>query len=349
MERSNPARYDRDVTRRYAPTILDVAERAGVSKSLVSLVMREAPNVSDDKRKAVLAAARELGYRPNAAARSLARQRTYLMGVMVSDFGNPFFSELLEGIEEAALLADFRPLFNTGSRVPEREVMALETLLQLRIEGLVLASPRFDDLLMAEIPRTVPVVVVGKVSSTAGVDVVMNDDHYGARLVVDHLTALGHRRIVHIHGIPGAGAAPRADGFVDAMTAHGLEPILVEGGFTEAAGVAGARAVLDMHELPTAIFAANDVAAVGVMRVMESAGLRIPADISLIGYDNVDLASLEHISLTTVDQPRREMGTIAVEMLLERIEGRRSRGKRVTVEPTLVERATTAPPRDGRP
>lgn len=323
------------------PTILDVAERAGVSKSLVSLVMRNAPNVSDDKRQAVLEAARELGYRPNAVARSLVQQRTNVIGVMVSDFANPFFSELLEGLEEAAEGAGYRALFNTGSRIPEREAAAVDTLLELRSDGLVLASPQLSDADIQRIPRSVPTVMVGTDTRVAGIDVVMNDDRHGARLVVDHLVELGHRRIAHIHGGTGAGAAARLAGFVAAMESHDLPPITIDGGFTEAHGVDGAKEILGLDPLPTAVFAANDVSAMGVMQTLESTGLRIPDDISLVGYDNVDFAGLDHISLTTVDQPRRQIGTLAVKLLLERLEGERKRAKRVTVEPHLIVRATT--------
>lgn len=339
------ARYHRLVPPRPAPTIRDVAELANVSKSLVSLVMRDAPNVSHEKRTAVLEAARELGYRPNAAARSLVRQRTHLIGVLVSDFGNPFFSEMLEGVEEAALESDYRALFNTGSRIPEREVLALETLLQLRTEGVVLASPRFDDSDLDKIPPSVPVVMIGKDTMAPGVDVVMNDDHRGSELVVGHLADLGHRRIVHTHAVPGAGAAARREGFVDAMVKRDLEPVLVEGGFTEHAGESAARSILERDVLPTAIYAANDVSAVGVMRALESAGLRIPEDVSLVGYDNVDFSGFGHISLTTVDQPRRRIGHLAVELLLERITDGRTRRRTVTVEPAMIVRKTTAGPR----
>ncbi len=317
-----------------------------MSKSLVSLVMRDSPNVSDDKRQAVLDAAEALGYRPNAAARSLVQQRSCLIGVVVSDFGNPFFAELLEGIEEAAVLAEYRALFNTGSRVPEREINALDTLLQLRTDGLILASPRFDDSELGKIPRAVPVVMVGRDTSAVGVDAVMNDDHRGSELVVGHLTSLGHRRIVHLHGEPGAGAAARLEGFVDAMKRRGLEPRVVQAGFTEDAGAKAAQEVLDMDPLPTAVFAANDVAAIGVSQTLEAAGLRIPEDISLVGYDNVGFAGLDHIGLTTIDQPRRAIGTMAVEMLLQRLNGSRTRRRCVTIEPALVVRTTTAPPRE---
>ena len=333
------------MARRSAPTILDVAESAGVSKSLVSLVMRGSPNVSDEKRQAVLDAADELGYRPNAAARSLARQKSYLVGVLVSDFGNPFFSEMLEGVEEAALLADYRALFNTGSRITSRELIALDTLLQLRIDGLILASPRFDDAELSKIPRSVPVVMIGKHTSTTGVDVISDDDRHGSELVVDHLTSLGHERIVHIHGEHGAGAAARRSGFVEAMEQRGLEPLLVPGGFTEDDGAKAAQLVLDLDPLPTAVFAANDVAAIGALQTLETAGLRVPEDMSLVGYDNVGFTSLNHIQLTTVDQPRRAIGTMAVDLLLERLEGTRTRRRRVTVEPTLMTRGTTGPPR----
>lgn len=332
------------VEQRSAPTILDVAERAGVSKSLVSLVMRDSPNVSDEKRAAVLDAARELGYRPNAAARSLARQRTYLIGVVVSDFGNPFFSELLEGVEDSASLAGYRALFNTGSRDPAREIVALETLLQLRTDGLILASPRFDETELSKIPTHVPVVMVGKDTTVTGIDVVMNDDHHGSELVVRHLTALGHRRIIHLHGGAGAGATTRLDGFVDAMERRGLGPSSIPAGFTEDAGAKAALEILELDPMPTAVYAANDVAAMGVMRTLEGAGLRIPDDVSLVGYDNVDFSGLDHIALTTIDQPRRRIGMMAIDMLLQRIDGERSRRRRVTVEPSLVVRKTTAPP-----
>ena len=333
--------------KRQAPTIIDVAERAGVSKSLVSLVMRGADNVSDERRAAVLAAAEELGYRPNAVARSLVQRRTFVLGGLVSNFLNPFFAEVIEGIEHAAVAADYRALFMTGSRDPDRELLALDTLLQLRTDGLLLASPRFDDAELDRIPQGLPAVVIGREAASDAVDTVTNDDRAGAALVVDHLVDLGHRRIAHVVGDSEPGGRERAAGFVDAMTAHDLEPVTVDGGFTEAAGVRAATALLELDELPTAIFAANDVAAMGVMQVVEEAGLRVPDDVSLVGYDNVRFTRLNHIDLTTVDQPRRELGRLAVDLLLERIDGSRTEPRHVTVEPHLVTRTTTAPPREG--
>jgi DNA-binding LacI/PurR family transcriptional regulator len=129
------------------------------------------------------------------------------------------------------------------------------------------------------------------------------------------------------------------------MKRKGLEPIAVQSGFTEKAGAQAAAELLEIDPLPTAVFAANDIAAMGVTEVLEDAGLHIPEDISLVGYDNVDFTALDHIGLTTIDQPRRAIGTMAVEMLLERLDGHRTRRRRVTLEPRLIERATTGPPR----
>ena len=165
--------------RQNRPTIIDVAERAGASKSLVSLVMRGSSNVSEERRRAVLKAAEELGYRPNAAARSLVRNRSHILGVMVSDFHNPFFAEVLDGVEDAATSADYRALFNTGIGIPDRERQAVETLLQLRTDGVILAGPRIPDDVIAKLAKEVPLVVVGQQMDITGLDVVTNDDRLG--------------------------------------------------------------------------------------------------------------------------------------------------------------------------
>ncbi|HSR23983.1 MAG TPA: LacI family DNA-binding transcriptional regulator, partial [Candidatus Eisenbacteria bacterium] len=173
------------------PTIKDVAERAGVSKSLVSRVMRGADAVSRRRRDAVLAAAEALHYRPNAAARSLVQQRSYHVGVMVSDLHNPFFAEVIDGIDEVASERGFRMLVATGNRVREAEAEALETLLELRMDGVILLAPRLPRAVIARAAGSVPVVMAGA-GSVPGVDVVATDDVRGAELAVEHLVRLGH-------------------------------------------------------------------------------------------------------------------------------------------------------------
>ncbi len=328
------------------PTILDVAARAGVSKSLVSLVLRGSPRVREEKRKAVLRAAEQLGYRPNAVARSLVRRRTNVIGVMLSDLHNQYFVEVVDGIEAEALAAQYRALINTGGRLPEREWDAIETMLQLRTDGVILAGPVLPSSRILEAAASVPVVLVARASRWSSVDSVTNDDRGGARLAVDHLVSLGHRMIAHVDGGRGAGAEARRQGFLDAMRDHGLAgtALVAPGAFTEEGGAAGIDALLSRGRRPTAVFVANDLAAVGALHALERQGLGVPDDVSVVGYDNTALAALGHISLTTIDQPRREIGATAVRLLLERLENGRRGARHVVVPPSLVVRGTTAPP-----
>ena len=328
------------------PTISDVARKAGVSKSLVSLVMRGGRHVSAARREAVMRAAEELRYRPNAMARGLVQRRSGFLGVMVSDLHNPFFADVVDGIQGQAARAGYRVLLNTGDRSSEAEAEAVETLLQLRADGVILAGPLVDNGTIVAASRAVPVVVVGRAARAESVDSVTNDDRAGAEIAVEHCASLGHRRIAHIDGGRGAGASDRRRGYETAMRRLRLTRHIhvVTGSYTEAGGHAGAMALLDRRPRPTAIFAANDLAAIGALNAIEERGLRVPEDVSLVGYDNTSLAALRHISLTTIHQPRLEMGQLAVSTLLERIERKRTQPRRAVLSPTLVVRGTTAPP-----
>jgi DNA-binding LacI/PurR family transcriptional regulator len=328
------------------PTIVDVAKRAGVSKSLVSLVMRGAPNVSDEKRERVLRIAAALGYRPNAVARSLVRQRTNLLGVLLSDLHNPFFAEVIDGIQAEAAARGYRTIIGTGDRVELSEARALDTMLELRAEGLILASPILPMRRIAEASREVPTVLVARGSRSSSVDSVANDDTAGAALAVGHLASLGHRRIAHIDGGDGAGARERRRGYERAMERHGLarEARVVAGSYTEEGGWRGVAALFSRGMAPTAVFAANDLAAIGTLSALAEKGKRVPEDVSVVGYDNTALAAVHHIHLTTVDQPRPEMGRTAVSLILERLDGERRIARHLLMPPSLVVRGTTAPP-----
>jgi DNA-binding LacI/PurR family transcriptional regulator len=308
--------------------------------------MRGGPHVSPERRGAVLEAVAALGYRPNAMARGLVQRRTRILGVLASDLHNLFFADVLEAIQEQAARAGYRVLVNTGNRVPAQEDEAIETLLQLRVDALILTSVLVESPVIVEASREMPVVLVGRSARAPSLDSVTNDDFAGAVAAVEHCASLGHRRIAHIDGGQGAGADARRRGYQAAMRRLRLSKYVqvVHGSYTEEGGHTGALNLLDRAAPPTAIFAANDLAAVGALNAIEEAGLRVPDHVSLVGYDNTSLAVLRHISLTTVHQPRVEMGQLAVTMLLERLEKRRTRPRRAVLPPSLVVRGTTAPP-----
>jgi DNA-binding LacI/PurR family transcriptional regulator len=327
-------------------TITDVALRAGVSKSLVSLVMRGERHVSAKRREAVQAAAAALGYRPNAMARGLVERRTRTLGVMVSDLHNPFFADVVEGIQDQARRSGYRVLIDTANNLASQQDEAIETLLQFRVDGLILAGLLAESRLIVEASQELPVVLVGRSARAPSLDSVTNDDWAGAVAAVRHCASLGHRRISHVDGGQGAGADARRRGYEDAMRVLRLRKhaVVVPGSYSEEGGHSGALLLLERRPRPTALFAANDVAAIGALNAIEERGLRVPDDVSLVGYDNTSLAALRHISLTTVHQPRLEMGQLAVSTLFERLEEGRTRPRRAVLSPSLVVRGTTAPP-----
>lgn len=321
----------------------DVAQIAGVSRALVSLVMRDSPRVSDESRKRVTDAASKLGYRPNLMARNLAARKTMTIGVLLNDLHNPWFAEVTDGIHASAERHGYQLILASGRRSPRLESRALDTFLASRVDGIIVAGCRVSSARLEAVASEVALVSVGRAFSKVSFGSVTTDDAHGARLAVEHLYELGHRRIAHIDGGKGAGAAPRRTGYLRTMRGLGLADTaqVITGDFTEESGAHGAEKLLRGSVLPTAIFIANDLSAVGTIDAIERGGLVVPDDVAIVGFDNTSLAALNHIGLTTIDQPRREMGASAANMLID-VMNDRSELTDVLMAPSLVVRRTTA-------
>ncbi|MET8805120.1 LacI family DNA-binding transcriptional regulator [Streptomyces sp. NPDC004546] len=328
------------------PTIRDVAERAGVSKSLVSLVLRGSEGVRPEKREAVLAAVEALGYRPNAAARSLSERRTRTVGVLLNDMRNPWFVELLDGLNARLYDSGLHMLLADGHLNRRLGEDLTRTFTELRVDGLIAVGTLQDPQALRTAARLVPTVVAGtREPVLPGVDIVANDDEHGARLATEHLIGLGHRHIAHIAG-QGAVGDLRRRSFEATTREHGLADTAVveQGDLTEEGGYRATVRLLSRAPRPTAVFAVNDMTCVGALSAAEETGLQVPRDLSLVGYDNTYLSRLRHLWLTTVDNASHDVGRRAAQRLLDRID-EPDRPREVDLAtPFLEVRGTTAPP-----
>lgn len=329
------------------PTIYDVAQAAGVSKSLVSLVLRGSPHVSEARRTAVLEAMARLDYRPSHAASALAGATTRTIGVVIDDYRNLWFVELLRGLQEGLAPHGLRIAVADHTLNAHVEAHPLDGFLSMRVDGLVIATEPTGAM---GVPQGLPVVVAGhREGRIPDADIVANDDRLGGRLATEHLLELGHRRLGHLTGNGGA-ARLRAEGFRDALRARGLRaPVLRgEGRTTEEDGYRAALQLLDEAPDTTGIFTANDTMAMGALAAVRERGLRVPQDLSVVGYDDSPIASTHLLELTTIDGRNAQVGAAAAERLMARIGGERAAAGTTLLGPELTLRSSTAPPRTAR-
>ena len=323
------------------PTLEDVAARAGVSRALVSIVMRDVPGASAATRERVRQAAEEIGYRPDPRARMLRSQRSRLLGVVFTA-GQEFHAGLIDGVYRAAESRGYDVLLSCVT--PHHgEKQAVRTLLDDRCEALVLIGSELPTRDLVDLDGRLPVVAVAR--KVRGVDAVRSDDGHGATLAVTHLAELGHRGITYLDGGRAPGAAERRAGFRKTVAGLGISGTLSDGGLTEREGAAAAAAMLT-SPLPTAVFAFNDRCALGVIDVLIRAGVRVPDDVSVIGFDDSPLAGLAHVNLTTVGQDSAGLAELAVARAVDRIDGPAVKAIDAVCEPRLVVRGSTAPPRE---
>jgi DNA-binding LacI/PurR family transcriptional regulator len=322
------------------PTLMDVAEAAGVSRALVSIVMRDVPGASEATRQKVLEAARTLGYRPDSRARLLRSNRTRLLGLSFSS-SQPFHTEIVDAAYAAAAARGYEIVLSAvaGGRPESR---AVEALLDFGSEAIILISPTLSTQELAQYARLVPVVSLLRNDVGDRVDSVSSDDHAGIRLGVDHLVSLGHRRIVHVDGGTAVSADQRRDAFRREMQRHGLEPVVIPGGPTEEDGLGAGQSLRGVF--PTAVIAFNDRTALGVIAGLRASGLQVPADASVLGYDDSQFARLSYVQLSSVSQDAPVLAVAAVDTAVDRTEGAQA-PIHIVRTPHLVVRKTTAPPR----
>jgi len=327
------------------PRLEDVAARVGVSTGTVSLVLRNAPGPSAATRERVAAAAAELGYRPDRAASLLARRRAHLLGVML-DVRSTFHAELVADLHDAAEAAGYDVLLSTvtPTRASRR---AIETLVDSRCEALVLLGPDAPTARLTTLGEQIPVVVVGRRLRSATLDVVRSADDHGVAAAVDHLVGLGHRDVTFVDGGVGTIATDRRSGYLRAMRRHGLDDRVrvLAGEQHEAAGIRAAAELLDAGTLPTAVVTFNDRVALGLLDALLRAGVPVPEQVSVVGYDDSPSAQLPHVDLTTVSQDTRAQAENAVRAAVERLDGGRTTPREVVLEPRLVVRRSTSAPR----
>jgi DNA-binding LacI/PurR family transcriptional regulator len=332
------------------PTMADVAARAGVSRTLVSFILDGKPGASDATRQRVLAIADEIGYRPDSAARLLALGRSRTLGVL-TDVRQLFQAELVTGIYPAAESLGYEVLLSANLS-DRAESVPIEALISHRCGCLILLGPTSDLGYLRTLAMRVPVVVVGRrlpVGPDAAVNLatVRTNDARGMREAVDYLVELGHCDIHHVDGGDDPGSADRRRAYRAAMRSHGLtgQTKVIAGAHNEQAGASAARAMLAESELPTAVLAGNDRCALGLLDVFTRAGVDVPGQLSLIGYDDSRLSDNPRIDLTTVHQDAAGLARHAVQLAVEMLEQKRSGPEDVVLEPRLVVRGTTAKPR----
>ncbi len=329
-------------------TIRDVALHAGVSITTVSHVLNDTRHVSEQGRERVQAAIRALGYVPSAVARSLKSNTTSTLGMLIPNSSNPYFAEIVRIVEDRCFAAGYTLILCNTDDEPHRQSVYIKVLAERRIDGLIVVSTGDDDSLVTQLRGIrLPIVLVDREIADPTCDLVETAHMQGGLLAVRHLLSLGHRQIACIGGP--AGVMPseqRIEGWRMALAESGAAPgattLLWRGGFTSQGGYEAMHAILRTDQPPSAVFACNDLMAIGALRAAHETGVRVPDELSIVGFDDIELSGYTSPPLTTVAQPKDHIGALAVDMLLERVSQRRHEPRKVVLQPELRVRASTA-------
>ena len=328
--------------------IKDVARHSGVSVTTVSHVVNGTRFVSETARLRVEEAVRELGYVPSAVARSLKHNTTRTFGMVIPNNSNPYFAEIIRGVEDRCFAAGYNVILCNSNDDPERQAAYLRVLAEKRVDGLVFVASGSDAVVRATLGEIkIPLVLLDReVTGMLNCDLVEVNHTVGGELATKHLLDLGHPRVACISGPPGLSpSTQRRAGWKQALEAANVERKendLARGDFTARGGYLAMQVLLKRKPRPTAVFVCNDLMAFGAMTAAREAGIALPEQLSIVGFDDIDLAAFSAPPLTTVAQPKLQIGTLAAELLLERVEASRGEARRVILDPQLKIRGSTA-------
>jgi DNA-binding LacI/PurR family transcriptional regulator len=332
-------------------SIKDIAKAAGVSHPTVSRALSDSPLISRETKARIQRLAKEMGYSPNALARGLVTRQTRTVGVVVTTLADPFVAEIVQGIEATAHDHGYSVILSTCGSVPEREISAVQMLGSKRVDGVIVTASRIGALYLEHLERVgVPIVLINNQNEQSGryTFTVTVDNRHGGKLAAGHLVSLGHRRIAYVSGPANHSSdLDRLDGYRQVILDAGIEPCpewVVPGNGRPSGGEAALGHLLSPEERVTAVFCYNDMTAIGLVHAARKAGLAVPRDIAVVGFDDIPFASYLYPPLTTVAQPRVEMGERAMEMMLSLIPGEQNGAgepANIVVQGKLIVRAST--------
>lgn len=327
-------------------TIYDVAEKAGVSIATVSKVINNTGRISEKTRKKVMQIMDELEYQPSVVASALSGKSTFTIGLTLPDLANPYFAELARAIEDQGRKHGFNVFICSTDNDADKEEEYYQLFMKKRVDGIIMVSRDKQNVVVKKIlSEKVPLVMIAREIFSAPVTSVMVDDYYGGMQAGQHLLQQGHQSIaVIVENLTELGSKERLRGCVDAMKEAQLEldpQLVIEGGYTLESGKAAMKQLLQQEQVPTAVFACNDILAIGAIQAVREDELKVPDDISIVGYDNTILATIIDPPLTTVAQPMQEIGERSVALLVQQIQSKETVRQRVLLMPDLVVRQST--------
>jgi LacI family transcriptional regulator len=332
----------------------DVAEQARVSVTTVSHVINDTRPVSKELRQRVLQAMNELGYQPNQLARSLRRGQTHTVGMIIPDSTNPFFAEVARGVEDTSFEQGYSVILCNSDGNLDKELLYTNVLVKKQVDGILFVAAGVSTERILELQRrNIPLVLIDRDLPEASVDSVLTDNAQAGWAATRHLIELGHTRIACVTGPSDlTPSADRVIGYREALRQSDLavdEALIVKGDFQYVSGYQAGTHLLALERPPTAVFACNDLMAIGFMSAALQSGLRVPEDLSIVGFDDVRLAAFANPPLTTIAQPKYEMGVVAAELLLERMREPELAARRHVLDTQLLRRGSTARCLDGQP